>query len=50
MPSAVVVIPIYSLSLSDDEQFSLEVARTKLGQHPRYFVAPDGLEIPNDFL
>ncbi len=47
---AAVVIPIYSLSLSADEQRSLEVARNTLAGHPRFFVAPEGLEIPDSFL
>lgn len=49
MPAAI-AIPIYSLSLSDDEKRSLDVVREVLGRHPRIFVAPDGLDIPEAFV
>lgn len=45
-----IVIPVYRIPLTGDEEFSLERARTVLGKHPRFFVAPASLDIPPAFL
>jgi len=45
-----IAIPVHRIPLSEDEEFSLSRARAVLGGHPRFFVAPAGLEIPPSFL
>ncbi len=50
MNPVAIAIPVYRIPLSGDEEFSLARARAVLEEHPRFVVAPAGLEIPSGFL
>lgn len=48
--SPVVVTPLYRFPLKPEEEVSLGVLRKVLKAHPRVFVSPEDLEIPETFL
>jgi len=50
MNPVAVILPVYRFPLSAEEEFSLLRARSVLGGHPRFFVAPAGLRFPASFL
>jgi len=50
MNPVAVILPVYRFPLSPEEEFSLLRARSVLGGHARFFVAPAGLRFPAGFL